>query len=101
MASRRTISLILTGFLILFLYTGSCHSFCQCFAQSCPFHVHANPLNSLWVLQAGTFTGMDQTRITSYLSLFEEDLAYAAIFLTPLKARAPPHDTIPQIIASR
>jgi hypothetical protein len=101
MAIRRTISFILTGFLILFIFVGSYHSFCECFAQNCPIHSHANPQSSLWILQTSAVTDIDRIRISSYLSLSEEIFAYSTGFLTPLKARAPPHETFPQIIASR
>jgi hypothetical protein len=101
MAIRRTISFILTGFLILFIFTGSYHSFCDCYAQTCPIHAHAKPQISFWILQASAVIDLDRSHVTSYLSLVEEVFAYSAGFLTPLKTRAPPHETFPQIIASR
>jgi hypothetical protein len=101
MAIRGTISFILTGFLILFIFTGSCHSFCECYAQNCSIHAHANPQNSLWIFQARPVTDTDRPDVPSYLSLFEDVFVYSSGFLTPLKARAPPYETFPQIIASR
>jgi hypothetical protein len=101
MMIRRTISFILTGFLLLFLYIGSYHSFCECYAQSCPIHSHANPQTGFWILQTSAFTDLGRLHVTSSSSLFEEVIVYATGFITPLKARSPPHETSPQIIASR
>jgi len=101
MAIRRTISFILTGLLILFIFIGSYHSFCDCYAKTCPIHVHAKPQISFWALQPSAIADMDRPLVASYLSLFEEGFVYSTGFLSPLKTRAPPYETFPRIIASR
>lgn len=101
MVIRRTISFSLTGFLILFIFIGSYHSFCECYAQTCPIHAQAKPLNSLWVLQPSTIADIDQPHVLSYLSLYEEGTVFSTAFITPLRSRTPPHETFLQIIASR
>jgi hypothetical protein len=103
MAIRRTISLILTGLVILFIFTGSYHSFCECYAQTCPIHSHATPqIITVWILQTSSaIADLDQPRVAPFLCLFQDAIALSTRLITPLKTRAPPHETFPQIIASR
>jgi hypothetical protein len=101
MAIRKPINFILTGFLVLFIFSGSYHSFCDCFSQNCPFHSHANPQKIFWILQNTAFTDIDLRNVTPYLKLFEESIAHPTCFLAPPKARAPPYESFLQIIASR
>jgi hypothetical protein len=100
---RRTVSFISTGFLILFLFTGSYHSFCECYAQTCPIHSHAKPfIINVWILQTSSAVAdLDQPHVTPFRCLFEDAIALSTRLLTPLKTRAPPHEAFPQIIASR
>jgi len=101
MVIRRTTSIILTGFLILFIFVGSYHSFCECYAQSCPIHAHAKPQSNLWILQAFSLDDIDQPPLISYLSLLEEGFVYSTGFFIPIKPRAPPNEAFLQIISSR
>lgn len=98
MVIRRTISLILTGFLILFIYSGSYHSFCECYARSCLIHAHVNPPINLWVLQTASVADIDLPQVASYFYSFEDSFALSTGFLTPIKTRAPPYKTFAQII---
>jgi hypothetical protein len=95
---RRTISIISTGFLILFLFTGSYHSFCECYAKTCPIHSHANVYKSfLAFLQPRIVDDIDQLPVASTLPLLEDRLLYFTVKFSPLKPRPPPHAVFPQI----
>jgi hypothetical protein len=94
MAIRKPVSYILTGFLVFFIFAGSYHSFCECFSQNCPFHSHANPQKSLWILQSCAFADIDHPDVAPYPVLFEQVIAYPTVFLAPLKARAPPYGSL-------
>jgi len=101
LAIRKTINFVLAGFLALFIYTGSYHSFCECFLQTCPLHSHVSPQKSIWILQSSVFTDFELPNVTPYPILFAEVAAYPTVFFAPLKARSPPYETFPPIIASR
>lgn len=91
MATRRTISLIMTGFLILFIFSGSYHSFCECYARSCLIHAHVNPPINFWVLQTASVADIELPQVASYFYLFVESFALSTGFLAPIKTRAPPY----------
>jgi len=92
---RKAISFILTGFLILFIFAGSYHSFCECYSQTCPFHAHGKAQSNLWVLRTCSID-IKQPLTISYLALFETDVAFSTGFRIPLKPRAPPFDAFLQ-----
>jgi hypothetical protein len=102
MAIRKTLNFILAGFLVLFIYAGSYHSFCECFLQTCPIHSHASPPSkSICILQGSAVADIELPNASPNPVLIDAVFALPTGFFAPLNARSPPYETFPPIIASR